>query len=129
MELDLLSFVLGCVLGGLIGYRIANRIHQQIMPDLFKRVGITPEKLEQVMQDLRKEIDGEPADQEINIVVESVNGRLYVYRKETSEFLAQGVTDDEVLTMLKSKFTEARFAVTKEDGADFLGFVKNNPTS
>ena len=129
MELDLLSFVLGCALGGWVGYRVGDHLHKRIMPDLFRRAGVTPEKLEQVMQELRRELEiPEPVTQlpEVNIVVESVNGRLYVYRKETSEFLAQGVNYDEILAALRLKFSEVRIAVTKEDGADLL---KVNPTS
>ena len=81
------------------------------------------------MQELRRELEiPEPVTQlpEVNIVVESVNGRLYVYRKETSEFLAQGVNYDEILAALRLKFSEVRIAVTKEDGAELL---KENPTS
>jgi hypothetical protein len=130
MEFDLLAFVLGCILGAIVGYRVADRIHKSVVPDLLRRAGVTPEKLEQVMVDLQKEIGQEVtvAVAEINIKVESVEGRLYVYRKETSEFLAQGTNYDEILGILKSKFTDVKFAVTKEDGAELLG-LKENPTA
>ena len=130
MEFDLLAFVLGCMLGAIVGYRVADRIHKDVVPDLLRRAGVTPEKLEQVMVDLQKEIGQEVtvAVAEINIKVESVEGRLYVYRKETSEFLAQGTNYDEILGILKSKFTDVKFAVTKEDGAELLG-LGNNPTA
>ena len=130
MEFDLLAFVLGCMLGAIVGYRVADRIHKSVVPDLLRRAGVTPEKLEQVMVDLQKEIGQEVtvAVAEINIKVESVEGRLYVYRKETSEFLAQGSNYDEILAALKLKFTEVRFAIAKEDGAELLG-LGNNPTA
>jgi hypothetical protein len=128
MEFDLLAFVLGCMLGAIVGYRVADRMHKAIIPDIFRRAGVTPEKLEQVMVDLQKEINDEVKDPEINIKIEAVNGQLYVYRKETSEFLAQGTNYDEILDILKSKFTDVKFAVTKEDGAELLG-LKENPTA
>jgi hypothetical protein len=128
MEFDLLAFVLGCMLGAIVGYRVADRMHKAIIPDIFRRAGVTPEKLEQVMVDLQKEINDEVKDPEINIKIEAVNGQLYVYRKETSEFLAQGTNYDEILGILKSKFTDVKFAVTKEDGAELLG-LKENPTA
>ena len=128
MEFDLLAFVLGCMLGAIVGYRVADRMHKAIIPDIFHRAGVTPEKLEQVMVDLQKEINDEVKDPEINIKIEAVNGQLYVYRKETSEFLAQGTNYDEILGILKSKFTDVKFAVTKEDGAELLG-LKENPTA
>jgi hypothetical protein len=128
MEFDLLAFVLGCMLGAIVGYRVADRMHKAIIPDIFRRAGVTPEKLESVMADLQKEINDEVKDPEINIKIEAVNGQLYVYRKETSEFLAQGTNYDEILDILKSKFTDVKFAVTKEDGAELLG-LKENPTA
>jgi hypothetical protein len=130
MEFDLLAFVLGCILGAIVGYRVADRMHKAIIPDIFHRAGVTPEKLEQVMVDLQKEINQEDKTivPEINIKIEAVNGQLYVYRKETSEFLAQGTNYDEILGILKSKFTDVKFAVTKEDGAELLG-LKENPTA
>ena len=128
MEFDLIAFVLGCILGAIVGYRASDRVHKAVVPDLLRRAGVTPEKLESVMADLQKEINDEVKDPEINIKIEAVNGQLYVYRKETSEFLAQGTNYDEILGILKSKFTDVKFAVTKEDGAELLG-LGNNPTS
>jgi hypothetical protein len=131
MEFDLIAFVLGCILGGIVGYRMADHLHKKIVPDLLRRAGVTPEKLESVMADLQKELGQEDKTQltEINIMVERVEGRLYVYRKETSEFLAQGSNYDEILAALKLKFTEVRFAIAKEDGAELLDIPKNNPVT
>jgi hypothetical protein len=131
IDFDLMAFALGCILGAFVGYRAADAMHKAIMPDLFRRTGVTPEKLESVMRDLQKEIGQEDKTQltEINIMVESAEGRLYVYRKETSEFLAQGSNYDEILAALKLKFTEVRFAIAKEDGAELLDIPKNNPVT
>lgn len=131
IDFDLLAFALGCILGAFVGYRAADAMHKAIMPDLFRRTGVTPEKLEAVMRDLQKEIGQEEAVESstaIDIKVEAVNGQLYVYRKENGEFLAQGKTYDEILGILKSRFNDVKFAVTKEDGADLLG-LGNNPTT
>jgi len=131
IDFDLMAFALGCILGAFVGYRVADRMHKAIMPDLFRRTGVTPEKLESVMRDLQKEIGQEEAvdsSTAIDIKVEAVNGQLYVYRKENGEFLAQGKTYDEILSILKSRFNDVKFAVTKEDGADLLG-LGNNPTT
>jgi len=131
MEFDLIAFVLGCILGAIVGYRASDRVHKAVVPDLLRRAGVTPEKLESVMADLQKELGQEDKTQltEINIMVERVEGRLYVYRKETSEFLAQGSNYDEILAALKLKFTEVRFAIAKEDGAELLDIPKNNPVT
>jgi hypothetical protein len=131
MEFDLFAFLVGAVLGAFVGYRLCDHIHKAIIPDLMNRVGVTPEKLEQVMKDLQKEIAREEDSTtapEINIKVEAVNNQLYVYRKDTNEFLAQGKNYEELLKILQSKFQNVKFAVAKEDGADLLG-LGNNPTA
>ena len=84
------------------------------------------------MEDLKKEIgqETEPdAAAEINIKVEQHGEQIYVFRKDTDEFLGQGRNYDEILKILQSKFQNVKFAVSKEDGADLLGLAKNNPTS
>ena len=96
------------------------------------RIGVTPEKLEQVMKDLKMEIDqeeGKQKDPEINIKVEQHGEQLYVFRKDNMEFLGQGKNYEELLKILQSKFQNVKFAVAKEDGADLLGLVKENPTT
>jgi len=129
MEFDVMTFVIGAVLGAVAGYRVADHIHKSIIPDLFRRAGITPEKLEKIMEDLRQEIaTGEAKESvEIMIKVEQHGSQLYVFRKDNDEFLGQGKNKDEILAILRSKFKDVKFAVTKEDGADLLGLA--NPTS
>jgi len=132
MEFDIFTFAIGCALGVLVGYRVSDHIHKAVLPDLFRRAGVTPEKLEKIMEDLKKEIsqDEEPdADAEINIKVEQHGEQIYVFRKDTNEFLGQGHNYDELLKILQSKFQNVKFAVSKEDGADLLGLAKDNPTA
>jgi hypothetical protein len=129
MELDIIAFGLGCIFGAVVGYRVADAMHKAIMPDLFRRTGVTPEKLEQVMRDLQKEVGEEVKDPEILIKVEQHGEQLYVFRKDNDEFLGQGRSYDEILKILQSKFKNVKFAVHKEDGAELLGLVKDNPTS
>jgi len=132
MEFDLFAFLIGAVLGGFAGYRVCDHIHKAIIPDLMQRVGVTPEKLEQVMKDLKMEIsqgEGEEKDPEISIKVEAHGEQLYVFRKDNMEFLGQGKNYEELLKILQSKFQNVKFSVAKEDGADLLGLAKDTPTS
>ena len=73
--------------------------------------------------------EGEQKDPEINIKVEQHGEQLYVFRKDNMEFLGQGKNYEELLKILQSKFQNVKFAVAKEDGADLLGLVKENPTT
>lgn len=120
-----------CFVAGIfVGWRISDHIHQSVMPDMFRRLGIKPQQLEQVMQDLKKELGQEEPTKdstEICIKVEQHGEQLYVYRKDNDEFLGQGKNKDEILKILQSKFQNVKFSVTKEDGADLLQL--SNPTA
>ena len=130
MEFDLLAFVLGCILGGIVGYRLANHLHQAVISDLFQRVGITPEKMESVMKDLQKEInqaEGETSEfPKLEIKVEQHGDRMYAYRKDSGLFLAQGKTRDELIAMITEKVSNVTLVITEADGA---ALIKENPTS
>ena len=130
MEFDLLAFVLGCILGGIVGYRLANHLHQAVISDLFQRVGITPEKMESVMKDLQKEINqAEGKDTEfpnLEIKVEQHGDNMFAYRKDSGLFLAQGKTRDELIAMISEKVSNVTLVITEADGAKL---IKENPTS
>jgi alpha/beta superfamily hydrolase len=121
--------LLGFVFGAVIGFRVSERLHQHVMPDLLKRLGVTPDKLTTAMQDLQKELGQDvPADQqtstEVAIKIEQHGGQIYVFRKEDDQFLGQGQDYDAVIKTLRSRFQNVKFTVTPEDGADLL--QKNN---
>ena len=130
MEFDLLAFVLGCILGGIVGYRLANHLHQAVISDLFQRVGITPEKMESVMKDLQKEInqaEGETSEfPNLEIKVEQHGDAMYAYRKDSGLFLAQGKTRDELIAMITEKVSNVTLVISEADGA---GLIKENPTA
>jgi aspartokinase len=130
MEFDLLAFVLGCVLGGVVGYRVADALHKALIPDIFRRAGVTQEKLEAVMKDLQKEINQEEGRTEefpkLEIKVELHGDRMYAYRKDTGLFLAQGKTREELIAMITEKVSNVTLVIAEADGA---GLIKENPTS
>ena len=130
MDFDLMAFVLGCILGGIVGYRLANHLHQAVISDLFQRVGITPEKMESVMKDLQKEInqaEGETSEfPTLEIKVEQHGDRMYAYRKDSGLFLAQGKTRDELIAMISEKVSNVTLVITEADGA---ALIKENPTT
>ena len=130
MEFDLLAFVLGCILGGIVGYKAADALHKALIPDIFRRAGVTPEKLEAVMKDLQKEINqAEGKDTEfpnLEIKVEQHGDRMYAYRKDSGLFLAQGKTRDELIAMITEKVSNVTLVISEADGAVL---IKENPTS
>jgi hypothetical protein len=130
MEFDLLAFVLGCILGAIVGYKAADALHKALIPDIFRRVGVTPEKLEAVMKDLQREINVEEGRTDefpkLEIKVEQHGEFMFAYRKDTDQFLAQGKTRDELIAMISQKVANVTLVISEADGAKL---IKENPTS
>ena len=130
MESDLMAFVLGCVLGGIVGYRVSDYLHQSVIADLLRRAGITPDRLLTIMRDLQKEInleEGRTAEfPKLEIKVEQHGEVMYAYRKDTGLFLAQGKTRDELIAMITEKVTNVTLVIAEADGAKL---IKENPTT
>mgnify|MGYP000503827145 CR=1 FL=1 len=130
MEFDILAFVLGCILGAIVGYQAADRLHKALIPDIFRRAGVTPEKLESVMKDLQKEINqAEGVTDEfpkLEIKVEQHGEFIFAYRKDTDQFLAQGKTRDELIAMISQKVANVTLVIAEADGAML---IKENPTA
>ncbi len=128
--MDIFTLIAVAVVAGLVGYRIADHLHKSVLADLLERAGVTPEKLEQVMADLRKEVEGdEEAEQEfpnLEITIEQHSNTLYAFRKDTAEFLAQGATRDELIEMISKKVSNVTLVIAEADGAQL---IKENPTS
>ena len=130
MEFDLLAFVLGCILGGIVGYRVSDYLHHSVISDLLRRAGVTPDRLQDIMKDLQKEID--QAEDEtskfpkLEIKVEQHGELMFAYRKDSGLFLAQGKTRDELIAMISEKVSNVTLVIAEADGAKL---IKENPTS
>jgi hypothetical protein len=127
---EILTLVVVALLGGMVGYRIADHIHQSVIADLLDRAGVTPEKMEQIMQDLQREMEPESKTHkefpDLEITIEQHSNTLYAYRKDTAEFLAQGATRDELIKVISSKVSNVTLVIAEADGA---ALIKENPTS
>jgi hypothetical protein len=127
---EILTLVAVALLGGMVGYRIADHLHKTVLADLLERAGVTPEKLEQIMLDLQKEIDPESKTQkefpDLEVTIEQHSNTLYAFRKDTAEFLAQGATRDELIEMISKKVSNVTLVIAEADGA---ALIKENPTS
>jgi hypothetical protein len=130
MDFDLMAFVLGCILGGIVGYRVSDYLHHSVISDLLRRAGVTPDRLQDIMKDLQKEID--QAEDEtskfpkLEIKVEQHGELMFAYRKDSGLFLAQGKTRDELIAMITEKVTNVTLVISEADGAKL---IKENPTS
>ena len=129
MEFDLLAFLIGCVIGGIVGWRVCDRFHTSLTTDILKAVGVGESQLKKAIENLQAELPQgtEPALPGVEVRVECVDNQLYVYRLDTEEFLCQGATRDDIVNCLATRFhKDFKIIVSEEHGAQYL---KPNPTS
>ena len=128
MEFDLLAFLIGCLVGVFVGWKINDQFHTSLTTDLLKTVGVTESDLRKAITKLQGEQpDSEDVLPGVEVRVESVDNQLYVYRLDTMEFLCQGATRDDIIDCLATRFhKDFRIIVSEEHGAQYL---KPNPTS
>jgi hypothetical protein len=128
MEFDILAFLIGCLVGVFVGWRINDQLHTSLTTDLLKTVGVTESDLRKAIIKLQGEQPGsEDVLPGVEVRVESVNDQLYVYRLDNQEFLCQGATRDDIINCLATRFhKDFKIIVSEEHGAQYL---KESPTS
>ena len=127
--MDLIDFILGLVLGGFIGFKIAEYIHVTMFRDILVKLKVSESDMRTMVQDLQKDLpeDHEDAMPRVEVKVELVNDQLYVYRLDTMEFLCQGANREAVLACLADRFhKDFKIVLSEENGAKYL---KESPTS
>jgi hypothetical protein len=127
--MELLEFMLGLMVGGFIGFKVAEHIHTTIFKDILMKLKVTDEDMKSMMRDLQQDLpeDHEDAMPRVPVKVECVNDQLYVYRLDTDEFLCQGANREAVLARLAEKFhKDFKIVLSEEHGAKYL---KESPTS
>jgi len=121
--MDLIDFILGLVLGGFIGFKIAEYIHVTMFKDILVKLKVSESDMRNMMKDLQKDLpeDHEDAMPRVEVKVECVNDQLYVYRLDTMEFLCQGANREAVLACLADRFhKDFTIVLSEEHGAKYL---------
>jgi len=127
--MDLIAFVLGMIIGGFIGFKIAEYVHTTIFKDILMKLKVSEADMRSMMEELQKDLPEEHEDAlpRIEVKVEKVNEQLYVYRLDTDEFLCQGADREAVLASLAKRFNkDFKIVLSEEHGAQYL---KESPTS
>lgn len=127
--MDLIAFVLGMIIGGFIGFKVAEYIHTTIFKDILMKLKVSEADMRSMMEELQKDLPEEHEDAlpRIEVKVEKVNEQLYVYRLDTDEFLCQGADREAVLASLAKRFNkDFKIVLSEEHGAQYL---KESPTN
>ena len=121
MEFDLLAFILGCVLGAIVGWQVCNRFHTSMIADILKAAGVGEADLKRAIQNLQIEEDQEEELPRVEVRIEEVDGSLYAYRIDTQEFLGQGTDQTTLIDRIKEvNKTNFILVVSQSNGADLL---------
>ena len=123
--MEWLDFLLGIVLGGLIGFKIAEHIHVTMFRDILVKLKVKDSDMRNMMQDLQEDLPEDDLPR-VEVKVEMVNDQIYVYRLDTMEFLCQGATREAVMICLADRFRkDFKIVLSEEHGAQYL---KESPT-
>ena len=121
MEFDILAFLIGCLVGVFVGWRINDQLHTSLTTDLLKTVGVTESDLRQAITKLQSDSSEDGELPRVEVRIEEVDGGLYAYRIDTQEFLGQG-TDQTTLLDRINELNKTNFilVVSQSNGADLL---------
>jgi len=123
--MEWLDFLLGIVLGGLIGFKIAEHIHVTMFRDILVKLKVKDSDMRAMMQDLQQDLPEDDLPR-VEVKVEMVNDQIYVYRLDTMEFLCQGASREAVMICLADRFRkDFKIVLSEEHGAQYL---KESPT-
>ena len=121
MEFDILAFLIGCLVGVFVGWRINDQFHTSLTTDLFKAVGVTESDLRQAITRLQSDSSEDGELPRVEVRIEEVDGGLYAYRIDTQEFLGQGTDQTTLIDRIKEvNKTNFILVVSQSNGADLL---------
>lgn len=123
--MDLFLQLIGAfALGGWIGYKINDMIMRHTFADMIQQAGLEQQDLDQFIQHWAPIMeDAEPAQPgpTLSITLEQQGDMIYAYRKDNSQFLAQGRDRDELTAALAKDWPGVTLQVKKEEGGSLLG--------
>jgi hypothetical protein len=63
-------------------------------------------------------------DEKIHIIVDISDNQIFVYEKNTLQYLAHGKTESDITNILKQRFPGKTFAASSEDMLKLTSFTK-----
>ena len=114
------------LLGILIGWQAAKRVHLQGFRDLLRALKVTEQDLRRAMLRVQSgewqpdEDEGAKDHTVVDVKLEQQGTAIYAYRKSDNQFLAQGNNADSLIERLNQNLTPCKVVVAQEDGAELL---------
>ena len=92
-------FIVAFLLGGSYGWHLRERVAKRTVDELIKH---SKETIQEIKKDL------------VAIVVEKHDTSLFIYKKDTHEFMAQGSTMEEINSALEKRYPGKMFTCSEE---------------
>ena len=118
------------LVGILIGWQAAKRVHLQGFRELLRALKVTEQDLLRAMIKIQsrewqlEDPEGTKDETIVDVKLEQQGTEIYAYRKSDNQFLAQGSNAASLIERLNQNLTPCKVVVAQEDGADLL--QKNN---
>jgi SOS-response transcriptional repressor LexA len=124
--MDMTELIIVGLVGILIGWQAAKRVHLQGFRELLRALKVTEQDLLRAMIKIQsgewqlEDPEGTKDETVVDVKLEQQGTEIYAYRKSDDQFLAQGSDADSLIARLNQNLTPCKVVVAKEDGADLL---------
>jgi hypothetical protein len=128
--MDMTELIIVGLVGILIGWQAAKRVHLQGFRELLRALKVTEQDLLRAMIKIQsgewqlEDPEGTKDETVVDVKLEQQGTEIYAYRKSDNQFLAQGSNAASLIERLNQNLTPCKVVVAQEDGADLL--QKNN---
>jgi hypothetical protein len=124
--MDMIELIIAALVGILIGWQAASRVHLDGFRQLLRALKITEQDLLRAMVKIQSrewqldDVEGAKDSTVVDVKLEQQGTEIFAYRKSDDQFLAQGSDADSLIERLNQNLTPCKVVVAKEDGADLL---------
>jgi hypothetical protein len=124
--MDMIELIIAALVGILIGWQAASRVHLDGFRQLLRALKITEQDLLRAMVKIKSsewQLDDDEGTKDSTVVdvkLEQVGTEIFAYRKSDNQFLGQGQDSQTLIERLNQNLTPCKVVVAQEDGADLL---------
>jgi hypothetical protein len=124
-----ITLIIVFAIGWFLGSRIQWFLDQITFKEILNDLGVTTKQLTNLIERADAPAVNQNAQDgdgltPVEVTLEQHQGVIFAYRKDTQQFLGQGVDQAELITSIKNRMQGVRLVIDHKDGAELL--QKNN---
>lgn len=117
----LLILAIAMIISYAAGWAGAMKLHTHLVMAIFRALGITEQQLQTAARKILTEAEiRESGDDVIDVRLEQHQGTLFAYREDTSEFLGQGTSREDLVRSIMVRLPECRIRIKSDQGAELM---------